>query len=106
MDPTAELSADELIVGLEEDENFYREEILSVTGSLVEVNTKNGNVNFLMRGNTNQNHYIICEMNHTMTLGNINVSQGETVVVKGILKGYLNDAVLLNCVLDNTNKHE
>ena len=106
MDPIAELSADELLFGLEEDENFYKEEILSVEGSLVEVNTKNGNLNFLMRGNTNQNHYVICEMNHSITLGNKDVSEGETIVIKGILKGYLNDAVLLNCVLDKTNKNE
>ena len=28
------------------------------------------------------------------------------ISVKGILKGYLNDAVLLNCVLDNRLENE
>ena len=104
MESVAHLSADELISGLEANENFYKEEILSVKGALVEVNTKNDHVNFLIKGNTIENHYIICEMNHSFELQDNHFLPGETVKVKGILKGYLNDVVLLNCVLDNTDK--
>ncbi len=104
MESVAQLSADELILALEENEDFHREEILSVKGALVEINTKNDNINFLIKGNTIENHYIICEMNHSFDLRNNDFIPGETIVIKGILKGYLNDAVLLNCVLDNTDK--
>ena len=104
MESVAHLSADELILALKNNENFHREDVLSVKGDLVEINTKNGNTNFLIKGNTNENHYIICEMNHSFDLGNNDFKPGETIVIKGILKGYLNDAVLLNCVLDNTDK--
>ena len=104
MESVAQLSADELILALKSNENFHREDILSVKGALVEINTKNDNTNFLIKGNTIENHYIICEMNHSFDVRNNNFKPGETIVIKGILKGYLNDAVLLNCVLDNTDQ--
>ena len=102
--PKAELTADELIDGLQNDGDFFREEILSVEGALVEVNSKNGTINVLLKGNDNQKNYIICEMNPSIDLGKTNLSEGQTLTVKGILKGYLNDAVLLNCVLDNSDR--
>ena len=103
MESVAQLSADELLLGLEGNEDFFKEEIISVTGLLVEINTKNDHINILIKGNTIENHYIICEMNQSFKLPHNQFLPGETVEVKGILKGYLNDAVLLNCVLDNTH---
>ncbi|MFC4218925.1 OB-fold protein [Flagellimonas marina] len=104
LESVAQLSADELISALENNENFNREKILSVKGTLVETNTRNDHINFLIKGNSNQNHYIICEMNHSFDEQGKDFTPGDTVIIKGVLKGYLNDAVLLNCVLENPDK--
>jgi hypothetical protein len=104
--PVAHLKADELIFELKKNENFFKDEVLSVQGFLFETNTKNGNFNILIKGDSNQNQYIICEMNKSFDKLGTGLEKKESVVVKGVLKGYLNDAILLNCVLENSLKNE
>ncbi len=106
IEPTASLKADELIFELKRDENFLKNEILSVQGLLLETNKKNGNFNILIKGDTTQNQYILCEMNKSFYGSKFDFSTNEVVAIKGVLKGYLNDAILLNCVLDNSFKNE
>lgn len=105
-EPAANLSAEELIFELQKDEGFYSEEVVRVTGYLVETNTKNNKFNILIRSSTNQDHYIICEMGKFFEIPVNGFQNNQSISVKGVLKGYLNDAVLLNCVLDNRFENE
>lgn len=106
IEPSVYLSAEELISGLQGDQDFYKEEVVLVTGYLVETNTKNNKFNILIKSGTNQNHYIICEMSSSFQEPINGFLKNEPISLKGILKGYLNDAVLLNCVLDNRLENE
>ncbi|WP_343488324.1 hypothetical protein [Allomuricauda sp. d1] len=104
--PIAFYSADELINDLKNDESFPKEGVVSVKGFIKETNTKNGKFNILIRGNTNRNHYIICEMNESFENSKFGLSEGDAIDIKGVLKGYLNDVILLNCVMNNTLQNE
>ena len=54
IEPSVYLRADELISGLQDDEDFHKEEVVLVTGYLVETNTKNNKFNILIKSGTNQ----------------------------------------------------
>ena len=104
--PVAVYTADSLINILKQNERINNEEVIVVSGLIKETNLKNNKFNILLKGKTNQDHYIICEMKTKISDSVLNLSQGDTLSVKGILKGYLNDAVLLNCIVVNTTLNE
>lgn len=106
IEPVAFYKADMLIDDLKNEKNFPREQVVKVEGLIKETNTKNGKFNILIKGYTNQNHYIICEMSDSFENPTLGLIKGDTIAIKGVLKGYLNDVILLNCVMDNTSKNE
>ncbi len=106
VEPVALYNADDLIYDLKNDKSFPKEGVISVKGFIKETNTKNGKFNILIQGNSNQTHYIICEMNTSFKSDTLSLSKGDAIAIKGVLKGYLNDVVLLNCVMDNNLQDE
>ena len=100
--PVAFYDADGLLRDMKMEKKFPKEQVIYVEGFIKETNTKNGRFNILMKGNTNQNHYIICEMSDSFEKPTLGFSKGDPIAIKGVLKGYLNDVILLNCVLGNS----
>ncbi|AEM71643.1 hypothetical protein Murru_2608 [Allomuricauda ruestringensis DSM 13258] len=75
------------------------EQIVEVTGLVKETNLMNGRMTVLLKGNNDSPPYIICDM---MPHQKKTVSQfkpNDSVKIKGIFKGYLKDAVFLDCIV-------
>ncbi len=75
------------------------EQIVEVTGLVKETNLMNGRITVLLKGNNDSPPYIICDM---MPHQKKTVSQfkpNDSVKIKGIFKGYLKDAVFLDCIV-------
>jgi len=100
--PVAFYEADVLLDDMKKGRKFPKEQVIYVEGYIKETNTKNGNFNILIKGTTNQSHYIICEMSDSFKKATLGLEKGQAVAIKGVLKGFLNDVILLNCVMDNT----
>jgi hypothetical protein len=75
------------------------EQIVEVTGLVKETNLMNGRITVLLKGNNDSPPYIICDM---MPHQKTTVSQfkpNDSVKIKGVFKGYLKDAVFLDCIV-------
>ncbi len=102
-------SSKELLFELQNNQNQelnnYIEKTIKIEGIIKKISFKNNTYSLLLDGGLSST-FVLCEMqtdqNHHMP----NLVQGASVQVKGIYKGYLMDAILLNCVLIENNKDE
>lgn len=80
--------------------NQYIEKAIIVQSKIVEVRFTNSIYSLMLEGDK-KDTFIICEMqanqNDVMAL----YKKGDTVMIKGVFKGFLKDAVLLNCIFIN-----
>jgi len=82
----------------------YIEKALEVKGTLHKVTRKGNKYSLLLRGNQIEK-LVLCEMEVDQTSIVEKLEIGDEVKVKGILKGFLMDAILLNCiVLEEVNE--
>lgn len=110
-DPELEIEAQNFLSALYDEhktriDNLYMERILEVTGRVKEVNFNNQRVTVLLKGKTNDPPYIICDMQYNQKELVVRLRPNDTVKIKGIFKGYLKDAVFLDCVITYNSKHE
>lgn len=75
------------------------ERILEVTGHVKETNFMNGRITVLLKGNDESPPYIICDMVSHQKRVVSQLKPNDSVKIKGIFKGYLKDAVFLDCVV-------
>lgn len=76
----------------------YIEKAIEVKGVLQKT-TKRGDIyTLLLQGDDNRT-FVLCEMEHDQNEFILNLKVGDQVKVKGILKGFLKDAIMLNCIL-------
>ncbi len=82
--------------------NDYIEKAIEVQGPIKEITYKDGKVTILLDGDIS-NKLIICEMqsNQYRSMDTLNI--GDIVNIKGVFKGVLLDAILLNCILIDKN---
>lgn len=102
------LTANELLTELNgnEEERFgqYIEKALEIEGTIYQVTYKAGKYSLLLRGDKIDS-LILCEMQKDQASLVKLLEVGDEVKVKGILKGFLMDAILLNCiVLEEVNE--
>ncbi|MEM8928837.1 MAG: hypothetical protein AAGC45_11580 [Bacteroidota bacterium] len=98
------ISSADLLASFIEDESKansdFVERVIQVKGVVKEVTFLNNRYTVLLQG---QGEYacLICDMDED-EVGQINeVTIGDTITLKGVCKGFLMDAILLNCVLVN-----
>ena len=82
----------------------YIEKALEIKGTLYQVTRKGNKYSLLLRGNQ-IDKLVLCEMEEDQASIVESLKIGDEVRVKGILKGFLMDAILLNCiVLEEVNE--
>ena len=101
------ISSTELLAQFLENEEManetYVEKVIEVEGIVKEVTFLNNRYTVLLQG---QGDYacLICDMNDNPTNQFDSITKGDTITLKGVCKGFLMDAILLNCVLITTQK--
>ncbi len=78
------------------------EHVIAVKGTVHEVNTVNGRHTILLKGDTADETFVICDMNTNQSTTTQAVKSGDSILVKGLLKGILKDVIMLNCVVVKT----
>lgn len=102
------LTANELLTELNDndDERFeqYIEKAMEIEGTIYQITYKAQKYSLLLRGDK-IDKLVLCEMQKDQTPLIELLKVGDDVKVKGILKGFLMDAILLNCiVLEEVNE--
>ncbi len=96
------LTSKELFAGLQSrssgDLIDYIEKAIEVEGVVKEINHRDNLYTILLEGD-NYNRQIICEMQPDQNFEILKLKIGDKIIVKGILKGFLMDAILLNCII-------
>ncbi|WP_435624865.1 OB-fold protein [Flagellimonas sp.] len=77
---------------------MYVEKTIEVEGIVKEVTFLNNRYTVLLQGNGSYT-CIMCDMKEDQVAQVQTLAKGNSVVLKGICKGFLMDAILLNCVL-------
>lgn len=99
-----QINASDLLSNFIEDEskanNDFVERIIEVSGVVKEVTFLNNRYTVLLQGK-GEYACLICDMDDTEVNGISKVAIGDTITLKGVCKGFLMDAILLNCVLVN-----
>ncbi len=94
---------DNLAVQLKSITKSDRDEVISVAGIVHEVNTINNRPTILLKGNVAAQMLVICDMNANQSKRIEKVKKGDSILIKGVFKGVLKDAIMLNCVIVNGN---
>ena len=96
---TKQLSTNELIFEYQNNSlGKFIEKAIEVDGVLKEIMFKNDVYTLYLTDGQNST-YILCELQHDQIEKIPNLLVGETIKVKGILKGHLMDVILLNCII-------
>ena len=102
------LYTDDLIADFRDNEKSANEKF---AGKIVKIKGKVKEVSFLNNTNTvillgDESSGIICDFNQKQTKEIKALTKNQTVIIKGIYKGFLKDVVLLNCLLINDKTNE
>lgn len=81
-----------------DDLNAYVEKAVEIEGVIKEITHRKGVYSLILNGD-GKKRYVLCEMQHDQVDQVMQLTVGDTIVVKGILKGFLMDAILLNCII-------
>ena len=96
------IHTDELLrnLGDKDSLNFssYIEKAIEVEGSLHKITYKNDRYTLLLKG-AEVDTFVLCELQEDQNHIAILLKAGDKVHVKGILKGFLKDTILLNCII-------
>ena len=103
------LSSNELIELIYSDQTEsaqqFIEKTIEVKGVVKQVRFKNNSYSLLLSGG-HAAFFVLCEMQGNQNELIKKISEGETVKIKGVYKGYLIDAILLNCTLLEKSENE
>lgn len=99
IEPKMLYSADNLISTLQSEKKHNRESVIAVSGTVYEINTINKRITILLKGNEAQETFVICDMNSNQNSSIKTIKKGDSILIKGLLKGILKDVIMLNCVI-------
>lgn len=85
--------------------SIYQNKIIEVAGIVKEVTFLNNRNTVILYGE-NEHSGVLCDMQSNQITKVKNLKMGQKVMIKGICKGFLKDAVLLNCMLINQQSNE
>jgi len=78
--------------------NSYIEKAIEIRGPVKEISKKDSKVTVILDAGKDR-EFVICEMQANQNIRMEQVQQGDIINIKGIYKGVLLDAILLNCIL-------
>ncbi|WP_394350956.1 OB-fold protein [Poritiphilus flavus] len=106
--PEVYLNAETLISHFKnKDENFLEaEKIVSIEGTIKEINSLNNRMTILLEGGVDESACVICDMQTDQTKGLKKFKPKDTIRLKGVFKGFLKDAIFLNCVISQRKINE
>lgn len=96
---TAEHLMSYIATGQEQYLAGWVDQVIAIEGVIKDINYVNQRHTILLRGNQEDLALVICDMQTDQAAKTGFLKQGDTVVLKGVFKGFLQDAVFLNCVL-------
>lgn len=79
--------------------SLYINKVIVIEGIIKDINYINNRHTILLGGDQEKLSLVICDMQINQTDKTQSLKQGDTVLLKGVFKGFLKDAVFLNCVL-------
>ncbi|MEL6976133.1 MAG: hypothetical protein AAGL29_12155 [Bacteroidota bacterium] len=106
--PEMSISAENLLAQLKDTTTqltvLNAEEVVEIHGVIKEINTLNGRETLILQGGADIKSYIICDMKAGQTETLNQLHEKDSITLKGIYKGFLKDAIFLNCVLTRTHQ--
>ena len=84
--------------------SLYIEKAIEVRGVIKDLSKYNDSYTLYLQGEGDNG--ILCEMQDDFEFDKHKMEIGDTVIIKGIYKGHLLDAILLNCILVSDNLNE
>ncbi len=76
----------------------FIEKAIEIEGKIKEITFQDGKYSLILKGESDIN-YILCEMQADQNTDVVKLQAGQHVKLKGILKGFLMDVILLHCVI-------
>lgn len=76
----------------------FIEKAIEIEGEIKEITFQDGKYSLILKGNSDKT-YILCEMQPNQNNHIVALKVGQEVKLKGILKGFLMDVILLHCVI-------
>ena len=104
--PENTLQVDQLLDGLSSNDSHLINDVIAVDGFVAEVNYLNDRATVLLRGSAEEKISVICDMQENQKEQLALLEVGQPITIKGILKGSLNDVILLNCMISNSPNHD
>ena len=78
---------------------LYSNNIVEITGTIKEINNRNNRTTIILNGGKKEHPSIICDMLLNQEEQIKNFSINDTIVLRGMYKGFLKDAIFLNCIV-------
>ena len=88
------------------DEDNLIENVVLVEGVIQDINNLNNRSTIILKGKKDTDRLVICDMQKNQKLTTNSLNLGDEISVKGILKGTLNDVILLNCIIPQPKTNE
>ncbi len=100
-EPEFHLNAETLISHFKRENDTYLEpeKIVEIEGTIKEINSINNRMTILLEGGADESACVICDMQTDQTQGIKNFRPKDTIRLKGVFKGFLKDAIFLNCII-------
>lgn len=76
----------------------FIEKAIEIEGEIKEITFQDGKYSLILKGDSDKT-YILCEMQSNQNNEVIKLHAGQDIKLKGILKGFLMDIILLHCVI-------
>lgn len=99
IEPSMVYDAKNLISVLQSNEEYESDGVIAVSGTVHEMNNMNKRITILLKGATDEERFVICDMNSSQASALKTIKKGDSILVKGLLKGILKDVIMLNCVI-------
>lgn len=76
----------------------FIEKAIEVEGEIKEITFQDGKYSLILKGDSDKT-FILCEMQSNQSVAVEKLQEGQHIKLKGILKGFLMDIILLHCVI-------
>ncbi|WP_422349078.1 OB-fold protein [Flagellimonas sp.] len=103
-EPELYISANDLVDLLEKKDAaglLSAEKVIEITGAIKEINEKNNRLTVILHVEGKEHPSIICDMMEGQEHLISKFEPTDTLVIKGVFKGILKDAIFLNCVVSH-----
>lgn len=103
LEPAYRLEA-KTIIGLTQNvaDNFIAaEQVVEIQGVIRGINYDNNRATILLGTGDDPSSYVICDMQNSQKEKMAKLNIKDTIKLKGVFKGFLEDAIFLNCIISN-----